>query len=261
MIFDSCVFKDGESPLKECEDILCRRCSFEWKYPVWYGTNIVVDHCFWTKDARAGAWYDNGKKKKNSIIEAPKALRKCKNIILENVTFPNGDETLWWNEGIRIKNVKVTGDYFGMKSKDLIIDGLILKGHYSFDGCEDLLVKNSVLDTKDAFWNTENVTVYDSTINGEYLGWHSKNLRLIRCHVLGTQPLCYAQDLQMEDCTMGEDADLAFEYSEVTADIKGHIVSVKNPLTGSIKADSIGEIILDENIRQPANCKIVTTNG
>ena len=41
------------------------------------------------------------------------------------------------------------------------------------------------------------------------------------------------------------DTDLSFERSEVRADIKGSIVSVKNPISGYINADSIGEVIFD----------------
>lgn len=62
----------------------------------------------------------------------------------------------------------------------------------------------------------------------------------------------------MEDCTFGDDADLAFEDSEVKATINSNIVSVKNPRTGAIKALAIGEIILDSNILAPADCKIET---
>ncbi|MBR6278756.1 MAG: DUF3737 family protein, partial [Bacteroidales bacterium] len=52
-------------------------------------------------------------------------------------------------------------------------------------------------------------------------------------------------------------ADLAFEYSTVDAEISGEVTSVKNPKSGKIIADSIGEVILDENIKQPADCKII----
>ena len=38
---------------------------------------------------------------------------------------------------------------------------------------------------------------------------------------------------------------LAFEYSDVRAEIKGAIDSVKNPSSGLIRAASIGELILD----------------
>ena len=57
---------------------------------------------------------------------------------------------------------------------------------------------------------------------------------------------------------MGDECDLSFEDSEVTATINSAIVSVKNPRTGSIKALAIGEVILDKNILAPADCKIET---
>ena len=80
---------------------------------------------------------------------------------------------------------------------------------------------------------------------GEYLGWFSKGLTLINCKIIGTQPLCYCEDLKLINCTM-EEADLSFEYSEVQADIKGHVISIKNPKAGKIIVDSIGEIINED---------------
>ena len=102
------------------------------------------------------------------------------------------------------------------------------------------------------------MTVYDSTIIGEYLGWHSKNLRLVNCRISGTQPLCYAEGLVLENCTFDPDADLAFEESTLDATINGIVTSVKTPTSGRIIADGYGEIILDSNIRQPADCQILT---
>ncbi|MDE5631296.1 MAG: DUF3737 family protein, partial [Muribaculaceae bacterium] len=89
-----------------------------------------------------------------------------------------------------------------------------------------------------------------------YLGWHSRNLRLVNCRIAGTQPLCYAEGLILDNCTFAPDCDLAFEDSELRADIKGNITSVKNPRSGSVEADSIGEIIIDEHVLAPADCKI-----
>lgn len=60
----------------------------------------------------------------------------------------------------------------------------------------------------------------------------------------------------LENCEM-QDTDLSFEYSEVQAVIKGDILSIKNPAGGFIKADNIGEIILDENKFSGAACKIM----
>ena len=106
----------------------------------------------------------------------------------------------------------------------------------------------------------EDVTVYDSELNGEYLGWHSRNLRLVNCHITGEQPLCYADNLVLENCTFGADCDRAFEYSSLQADIKGAITNIKNPTSGCIVADAIGSVTIDKNIKAPANC-IVKTRG
>jgi hypothetical protein len=72
--------------------------------------------------------------------------------------------------------------------------------------------------------------------------------------------LCYAHDLKIENCTFAPECDRMFEYSTLEADIKGSITEVKNPTSGHIVADAIGRITLDQNIKQPANCRIETRN-
>lgn len=42
------------------------------------------------------------------------------------------------------------------------------------------------------------------------------------------------------------DTDLAFEKSEVEADITTPVLSIKNPLAGCIRVPSAGEIIMDD---------------
>ena len=118
---------------------------------------------------------------------------------------------------------------------------------YSFQYMKNLHITNSNLDTKDAFWHSKNIIVENSVVKGEYLGWFSENLTLINCKVIGTQPLCYCKNLKLINCEM-EDTDLSFEYSDVEADIKGHIISVKNPKSGTITADSVGEIIKEDAV-------------
>lgn len=53
-----------------------------------------------------------------------------------------------------------------------------------------------------------------------------------------------------------ENADLSFEYSDVNADIRGSVLSVKNPHSGRIVADSVGEIISGNSVMDN-NCEIV----
>ena len=120
---------------------------------------------------------------------------------------------------------------------------------------ENLELENCELDTKDAFGHTKNVTVKDSTVKGEYLAWFSDGLTLINCKIIGTQPLCYCKNLKLINCTM-EDTDLAFEYSDVDADIKGNVLSIKNPKSGTTIVDSVGEIINEDSIMD-VNGKVI----
>ena len=193
------------------------------------------------------------------LVEAPKMFRRISDLKLENVKFPNALETFWDCKDIEAKNIEADkGDYIFMHCSDIKIDGFRLQGNYSFQYAKDVVIRNADMDTKDAFWEAEDVTVYDSRINGEYLGWYSKNLHLVNCKIGGTQPLCYCENLVLENCVFEEDADLAFEYSDVEASLIGPVTSVKNPRTGRINADSYGEIILDGNIKAPADCEIRT---
>jgi hypothetical protein len=158
----------------------------------------------------------------------------------------DAQETFWHCDDITIDNVQTNNaPYIFMHCNNVKISNYTQNGNYGFQYCKNIEIRNSKIYSKDAFWNSENVTVYDSEIIGEYLAWHSKNVRLVNCLIGETQPLCYCENLVLENCRLRDDADLAFEYSDVNATINGHVVSIKNPRTGSIKADSVGEIILD----------------
>lgn len=249
----------GESALKECSNIEAIKCRFEGKYPFWHVDGFVIRNCVFTEGARAALWYSRELEMSDTLVEAPKMFREMDGISLTNVQIPDAQETLWHCKNVELKNIKVkNADYLFMHSENIYIDGYEQYGNYSFQYCKNVEIHNARIDSKDAFWNTKNVTVYDSEINGEYLGWHSHHLRLVNCKISGTQPLCYAHDLIMENCTMESDCDLSFEYSSVNANILNHITSVKNPRTGIITAKSFGKIILDKNIKAPADCKIIS---
>ena len=254
---ENVVVHAGESALKETASIEAVGCRFEGKYILWCCNGSVVRNCVLTPEARASFWYSHNMLVEDCAIDAPKAFREMDGVTVRRVQFSDAAETLWKCRGVVLEDVSaVNGDYIFMHSSGVRVSGLKLQGNYSFQWARDVEIRDSVLDTKDAFWETENVTVYDSRISGEYLGWYSRGLRLVRCHISGTQPLCYASGLVLEDCTFDPDADLAFEYSDVQADIIGHVTSIKNPRSGRIVADSVGSVIIDENIKQPANCEL-----
>ncbi len=235
---------DGESALKECRDVHLTDCDLRLRYPLWHVSGGSMTDCRMTDTCRAALWYDDNMTLKNCDFGGIKALRECRNMVIEG-GIGLSTEFGWMCKDLTIRDFALTSEYPFLHTTDCEFDGFRLKGKYSFQYVKNVVMLNCILDTKDAFWHAENVTVYDSVVKGEYLAWYASNIRFVRCKISGTQPLCYCKGLILEDCTM-EGCDLSFENSEVIATVNGHIDSVKNPVKGSITADSIGEIIVDE---------------
>ena len=251
------VFDDGESPLKESKRLELKNCLFRWKYPLWYCEDVSVEDCALFDMARAGIWYTNRIVMRNTVVEAPKNFRRCDDVTLEHVSFPNASETLWSCSRVRMKRVTAKGDYFAMNCSDLELDDFELVGNYSFDGVKNVVIRNAKLLTKDAFWNSENVTVYDSFISGEYLGWNAKNLTLVNCTIESLQGMCYIDGLVMKNCKLIH-TNLSFEYCKnIDAELIGKIDSVKNPTSGRIIADEIGELIMESDKVDPSLTEII----
>ena len=254
-------FYPGESAIKECNNVEAYKCEFMCKYPFWHNDNTLIEDCLFTVYSRAAIWYSKNLRMINTIVDAPKMFREMDGLYLENVKLNSAGECCWNCRDLKFKNVEVKGgDYIFMNSENIEIENFKLQGNYSFQDAKNVVIRNSYLDSKDAFWKTENVTVYDSEIIGEYLGWHSKNLRLVNCKISSTQGLCYATNLVMENCEMTTECDLCFEYSTLKAEINSPVTSIKNPNTGSIKVKSVGEIIIDENCKNPGSCEIQVEN-
>ena len=246
-----CVFAgpmDGESVLKEASDIKVEDCRFSLRYPLWHVRNFELINSSLDEYTRAPIWYSVNGTVMGCDINSIKAVRECKDIVLKNCRI-NSPEFGWMSENIKLNKVDVESEYIFLKSNNVKLENVTMKGKYSFQYMNGLHIVDSVLDTKDAFWHSENVTVENSIVKGEYLAWFSKNLTLINCKIIGTQPFCYCENLKLINCTM-EDTDLAFEYSDVDADVCGHIISVKNPKSGIITADSVGEVIFEDAVME-----------
>ena len=246
---EDCVFAgpaDGESVLKEARDVGVINCKFSLRYPLWHVRGFRMENSTMDELTRAAIWYACDGEIVNSTLGGIKAVRECRNITLTGCDIVS-QEFGWKSSGIRLKDTSVTAEYIFMDSRDVELENVRMKGKYSFQYMENLTIRDSYLDTKDAFWHSKNVTVVNSTLKGEYLAWFSEGLTLINCHISGTQPLCYCKDLKLIDCTM-EGTDLSFEYSDVEADIKGHVDSVKNPRSGHITLDSVGEVIMTDDV-------------
>lgn len=260
LCLDNITITDGESGIKCCRNLECHNSKFYGKYPWWHVDGSLITNCYFAPGSRSAIWYSDNMVMKDCIIDGPKFFREMNNLTLENVTINDADETFWRINGLKLKNVKLhDGTYPFMFSSDIYVDGLESDSKYVFQYCKNVEVHNAKITTKDSFWECENVTVYDSVLDGEYLAWHSKNITLVRCHILGEQPLCYMDGITLRDCTFDAACDRAFEdAANVDAQITGAITNIKNPISGKIIADSIGSVTIDENIKAPASCEIIS---
>lgn len=258
-IYDT-IFDDGESPLKESNNIELYGSMFKWKYPLWYANNIKVKDSTWFEMARAGVWYTNHIEIEDCAVDAPKNFRRCHDITLKNVSIPDAAETLWSCDQVTMEHVLARGDYFAMNSQNMDIRDFTLYGNYSFDGVQNVEIHNAKMLSKDAFWNSDHVTVYDSFISGEYLGWNAKNLTLVNCTIESLQGMCYIDHLVMKNCKL-INTTLAFEYSTVDAQIDSKIDSVLNPSGGVIRADYIENLIIESDKVDPGKTTIICKNA
>lgn len=256
----NCTFAgkaDGESVLKETRNIRVKDCKFSLRYPLWHAKGYELINSDFDENTRAPIWYSNDGLIESCKLNGLKLLRECTNTKVLNSEI-DSREFGWKCSNIEMKNTNIISEYIFLDSKNVKLDNVKFQGKYSFQYMENLEITNSVLNTKDAFWHSKNVTVRDSIVKGEYLAWFSEGLTLINCKIIGTQPLCYCTNLKLINCEM-EDTDLAFEYSDVEADIKGNVISIKNPKSGTITVDSIGEIIREDSVMECSG-KIVVRN-
>ena len=249
----------GESSVKESANVEAVNCTFDGKDVFWETYGFDIRNCYFAESARSSLWYSKGCRMTDCKVDAPKMFRRMEDITVRNTDFRNGEEMLWDCRNVTLQNVMIRNcDYLFMHSSDIRIDNYRQDGNYSFQYARNVEIHNAVINSKDAFWESENVTLVDCEVNGEYLGWYARNMRLVRCHLTGEQLLCYVDGLFLEDCTFGDDANLLFEYSTVSGNIKGNVVSIKNPTSGTITIDGeCGELITDENQKQPADAVVI----
>ncbi len=246
--------EDGESPLKECRGLLVEGCDFSLRYPMWHCEGLILRDSTLREPSRAPLWYCRDAAIEGTDIFSVKSLRECDGVRIADSRFQS-DEFMWRSRNIVIDRAEVASAYAFFECENMEITGLNLHGKYSFQYVRNVTVRDSVLDTKDAFWHAENVTVADSIVKGEYLSWYSDGVTFVNCRIIGTQPLCYDRRLRLVNCTM-EGCDFSFEYSDVQADIRGNILSVKNPGSGTITCDGCGEIIRGDSVR-PSRAEVI----
>ena len=237
IVVTNCTFQgeaDGESALKECKNVSVRDCKFHLRYPFWHNTNTEISNCYMADTCRAALWYDTNLKITNSELNGIKALRECSDVFIKDCNITSA-EFAWRCKRLAIERTTIhKTEYPFFMCEGVKIRNMKMTGKYSFQYVTDATIEESEFNTKDAFWHSKDVTIKDSTLVGEYIGWYSENLKLINCTIEGTQPFCYCKNLILENCTM-HNCDLAFERSYVTATLTAPVDSIQEPVFGEIK--------------------------
>ena len=235
---------DGESALKESQDISVEECFFNLRYPFWHDTNLTIHGCELTPLCRAALWYSHHVEITDSKLHGIKAVRECRVVSIAHCDI-DSPEFGWSANEIQMQDCTAKSEYFLLRAQNINFARVEFQGKYSFQYIENATFTDCRFDTKDAFWHAKNVVVRDSVIKGEYLAWYSDGLTLEHCKIVGTQPFCYCKNLRLVDCEM-IDTDLCFEKSEVEATLTTPVLSIKNPKAGHIYLPSVGQIICDD---------------
>lgn len=235
---------DGESALKESQNIQIEQCFMNLRYPFWHDEWLTIRNSELTPLCRAALWYSHHVEITDTKLHGIKAIRECGDVSLARCDI-DSPEFGWSAQGICMQDCTAKSEYFLMRARDITFRKVNFQGKYSFQYIENATFTDCNFDTKDAFWHGKNITVRNSVIKGEYLAWYSEGLTLEHCKIIGTQPFCYCKNLRLIDCEM-QDTDLCFEKSDVEAEITTPVLSVKNPTSGHIYLPSVGQIIRDD---------------
>ena len=238
--------EQGESAFKECRNITLEETNIVLKYCVWHCHNITLYKTVIDVNSLASIWYCENIEIINCKLNGVKACRNCSNLTLKDCII-NSDDFGWKAEGVKIINCKISGVTPLLDSSNVTVDGAEFTAKYIFQYSDNIKMTNTTIDTKDCFWHAKNVYCKNVKFVGEYLAWYSENCVFENCEINSIQPLCYCKKLKLINCTM-PNCNLAFEYSDVDADIKGHVDSIRNVLSGKIVVDSLGEYVQDEHV-------------
>ena len=147
----------GDSPIKHGTNLTLTNCDIEGKYPLWINTNTVVDNCLLKVTARSGLWYLKNFKVTNTRFECPKSFRDSDGIEIRDCTFTDAQETLWSCGNVLVEKSSFDkGDYLLAHSSDIRLKNIKLNGNYLGQWGRNIEVFDSEIHSRDGFWNTKN---------------------------------------------------------------------------------------------------------
>ena len=238
--------EQGESAFKECRNITIDDTTIVLKYTIWHCQNLILYKTVLETNSRASLWYCNNVEITNCKLFGVKACRNCTNLVIKD-SIINSDDFAWKCESIRLYNCKIEGITPLLDCTNVTLDGCQFNAKYILQYSSNINIYNTSIETKDFLWHAKNVYCKNSKLLGEYLAWYSENVIFEDCHIDSIQPLCYCKKLKLINCTMSN-CNLAFEYSDVEADVRSHVDSIRNVLNGKVIVDSLGEYVQDEHV-------------
>lgn len=258
---ENCRFEgpaDGEFPLLECEDATLRGCYFALRYPLWHNRRLTVVRSRTAETCSSAFWYGDDVRVGKSVLRGEKPFRACRNLVVSECDI-DGDEFGWNCSGVTVggRNSRIRSGYALLGAEDVHMRDTTLTGPDAFLHVRDGEIRDCVINSDGAFWHTEKLTLTDCVLNGDRLGWYAKDLKLVRCRISGAKPFRCCERLVLEDCSMDGCTD-AFEYSDVDALLTGRLAGVRNPLHGSVTADAIESVIMDDARKPGSDCVIRT---
>ena len=194
---------------------------------------------------RAALWYSDHVAVTGTKMHGIKAFRECSDVVIRDCDIAS-PEFGWSVRNIEMTDSVAESEYFMMRSEDMVFKNVTLKGKYSFQYIKNAVFENCNFDTKDAFLARRECRGAKQCRERRVPCMVRKTgLPLKNCKIIGTQPLCYCKNLKLIDCEMIETIP-ALKKSEVEARITTPVLSIKNPLSGTIVVPEAGEIIMDD---------------
>ncbi len=109
---------DGESALKESNEIIVSDCDFSMRYVLWHVNDFALERISMDESARAALWYDNDGRIADSRLHGIKVLRECSDIELVRCDIAS-DEFAWKCEDISLQDCALESVYPFLMTKDL----------------------------------------------------------------------------------------------------------------------------------------------
>ena len=235
----------AEGAFNESRNITVEDTYIILPYCVWYCHNITLSKTTLDANSRSSIWFCQNIEIVNCKFNSVKLCRNCSNLILKDCIINNSDDFGWKADGVKIINCKISGVTPFLDSLNVTVDGSELNGKYMLQYSDNIKIFNTTIVSRDLFWNSKNIYCKNCKLVGVFLAWYTENCVFENCHIDSDMPLFYCKKLKLINCTMST-CVLGFEYSDVDADIKGHVDSVRNVLSGKIVVDSIGKYVHDE---------------